>query len=117
MRQECSKLFWDSMPDVWYQIEPMDSVLDGKLKPLFYSLLFTSCVTQVEIEVNVLQTIWTPYNGKQFWEKIEELFPSVKSVVLTCSEPSDLLFDTDWDAPARSAAMTMVVGCAPTNKH
>ncbi|KAH8433736.1 uncharacterized protein LDX57_011370 [Aspergillus melleus] len=108
MRQECSKLFWDSMPNVWYQIEPMDSVWDGKMKPLFYCPLFASRVTQVEIDVKISEAIWTPYNGKEFWERIEELFPSVKSVVLTCRDLSDLLFDTDWNTPHHSAAMRMV---------
>lgn len=119
-RRSTKKLFWENtFTDFWYYC--LDEELFEYL-PHSYTFLphcpdFAHRIQKVEIDLTRLESVFredTIIKAKDFWAKVERIFPSVTSVVLTgfiprrpCSPPPDEV-DEDY------ATIETVVECAPT---
>ncbi|PLB44818.1 hypothetical protein P170DRAFT_512960 [Aspergillus steynii IBT 23096] len=110
-RRQCSNLFWRSLRNVCFQLEPMDSVWDGQFCLLYHCPSFASHVTQIDISLNLDQMSSTKDVRQGFWDRIRELFPSVSKVVLTC--PNHIPNLLAGDIVTLHAAMALVFNLAP----
>ena len=119
-RRSTTKLFWENaFADQWYHC--LDEELFEYL-PSSYTFLrhcpdFAHRIQKVEIDLIRIEVIFregTTIKAKDFWAKVERVFPSVRSVVLTgctperpCPPPPDEV-DEDY------AIFETLVECAPT---
>ena len=119
-RRSTIKLFWEeTSTDHWYYCSQWGLF---EYRPSSYIFLhhcpdFAHQIKKVEINLIRLESVFrgdTTVKAKDFWVKVERIFPSVRSVVLTgciprwgCPPPSD---EEDHEA---HAIIETLVECAP----
>ncbi|KAJ5807725.1 hypothetical protein N7474_008994 [Penicillium riverlandense] len=113
-RYECLELFWEPEHNTWYRPEYAKEMFDDKVFPIYHCPEFASRVTQVEISLNLLplyQRNRRALSGRAFWDKLQELFPSVQNVVLSGNDPRHLPGEDDKEYSRFSDLVAM----APPN--
>jgi hypothetical protein len=83
IRDECLDMFWEPDHDTWYRPENVDNLFDDEYFPIYHCPTFASRITQVEIGFYLQQPYQMPHSEPAFWDKLQELFPSVQNVVLS----------------------------------
>ncbi|KAF3384823.1 hypothetical protein F1880_001964 [Penicillium rolfsii] len=85
-RSECSDLFWQSGDDIWYHPHHAWQIFDFKASPTYHCHDFASRITHVEIPLHLVDYHVMVIRGRKFWERVQELFPSARYVVLSSRE-------------------------------
>ncbi|OKP13309.1 hypothetical protein PENSUB_1040 [Penicillium subrubescens] len=82
---ECSKLFWQSGDNVWYQPDNAYQIFDYKASPTYHCHDFASRITHLELPLHLVDYHVMAITGREFWDRVQELFPSARNVVLSSS--------------------------------
>lgn len=85
VRYECLELFWHADHSTLYLFEHPHKMFGHKDKvcPIHHCPRFAYCITQVEIGLSFLDHDLMARCGSAFWDNLQELFPSVRNVVLS----------------------------------
>lgn len=101
-RSECSNLFWQSGDNIWYYPRHCWHIFHFKASPIYHCHDFASQITHVEIPLPAVDHQLIVIRGREFWDRLQELFPSARNVVLTSNmgDPRDHAHDpsrfTSW---------------------
>lgn len=87
IRSECLALFWESGHNVWYQPYHAYQIFTHKVSPVYHCHTFASRITHVEIPLYLADYHQMAIRGREFWDRLQELFPSARNVVLSSIEP------------------------------
>jgi hypothetical protein len=91
IRSECSKMFWQSRHNIWYQPYHADEIFTHKVSPTYHCHEFASRITHVEFPLYTHKYQQMAVGGREFWDRLQELFPSARNVVLSSREPRPYL--------------------------
>ena len=108
IRYECFDLFWEPDRNTWYRHEYAGELFDYDFFPIYHCPTFASRITQVEIGFPFRQLDRMARRGQAFWDKLQQLFPSMQNVVLSGNGPERL-------PPAFPSPISDLVTLAPPN--
>lgn len=112
-RSECSKLFWQSGNNIWYLPHHAYQIFTHKASPIYHCHDFASRITHVEIPLYLADYHQMVIKGREFWDRLQELFPSARNVVLSGSEPTKRLLTSENHD--ESFFVSELVELAPSN--
>jgi hypothetical protein len=78
-------LFWQSGDNIWYHPHHSWQIFDFKASPIYHCHDFASRITHVEIPLSLADPHLMVIRGREFWDRLQELFPSARNVVLSSS--------------------------------
>jgi hypothetical protein len=105
-------LFWQFRDNIWYHPHHSWQIFNFKASPIYHCHDFASRITHVEIPLSLTDPHMMLIRGRKFWDRLQELFPSARNVVLSSSH---LGAWQDYEHPDASWFTSELVELAPPN--
>jgi hypothetical protein len=83
-------LFWQSGDTIWYQPDNASQIFNYKASPTYHCHDFASRITHLELPLHLVDYHVMVITGREFWDRVQDLFPSVRNVVLSSTSSSEL---------------------------
>jgi hypothetical protein len=79
-------LFWQSRDNIWYHPHHAWQIFNYKASPTYHCHEFASRITHLELPLFLADYHVMVITGREFWDRLQELFPSARNVVLSSCE-------------------------------